>query len=193
MAIFHFCKNANNFLGNSSSTIPRSQTTLYKINYCYRIRTSYKLILHQVVTFNIDPNGGVTRSLVVHTDISHLMDSGNFRISYMHLDNGPSFMTIDPFKNSLEQAVRKAKFIKEDANNDSEKNQIMIGSSSFGLTKQKLIVLQHLSEGDTVKAISKKMILSEHTIRTRRNNIRKKLNCKNTIEAVVKALKAGLI
>ena len=146
----------------------------YKVSYCYRLRNQkggYKLILHQAIGHTQDENKGLIIVLGVHTDVSHLMNSNNRKMSFSHIRNGPSFLGIDPSVQELKQ----------------------ISNSNYSLTNREKQVLNYLSEGDTVKMISTKLVLSEHTIRTHRNNIRKKMGCQNTTQMVANAIREGLI
>lgn len=59
------------------------------------------------------------------------------------------------------------------------------------LSKRELEVLKFLAEGFTVKEIAQKFFLSEHTVRTHRNRIREKMNCKNTAQMVAVGIRAG--
>jgi DNA-binding CsgD family transcriptional regulator len=146
----------------------------YKISYCFRINTRYDtqlLILHQAVALSVDEDYKIAATLGVQTDISHLVSFNNKKISFIGIDGEPSYLGID-----LDRPVFEAPT-----------------ATPSHLTHRETEVLQYLAEGDTVKEISEKLILSEHTIRTHRNNIRKKLGCKNTAQAVGKAIRAGLI
>ncbi len=61
------------------------------------------------------------------------------------------------------------------------------------LSLREIEILSLLEQGFTVRDIADKLILSAHTIRTHRNNIRKKMGCRNTTQMVAKAIRAGWI
>lgn len=61
------------------------------------------------------------------------------------------------------------------------------------LTNQEIKILRLIAQGLTDKAIANKLYLADGTIRTHRSNIRKKLDAKNTAEAVAIGIKSGLI
>lgn len=155
-------------------TIPASEIENYKVSYSYRVRTNhggYRLILHQALAHTFDETGRLQVVLGVHTDVSHLMNSSNRRISFCHIKGGPSFYGLDPFILDMKQ----------------------LGPPIPSISPRELEILHYLSEGDTVKQISEKMPIALDTIRTHRNNIRKKLHCKNTTQMVVKVIRMGLL
>ena len=61
------------------------------------------------------------------------------------------------------------------------------------LTKRQLQVLGYLAEGYTVPEIAEILVISKDTVRTHRNNIRVKLECRNSAHVVSKAIRIGLI
>jgi DNA-binding CsgD family transcriptional regulator len=50
------------------------------------------------------------------------------------------------------------------------------------LTKRETEILKWIAKGLTNEAISKKLFISEETVETHRKNIKRKLNCKTTID-----------
>lgn len=65
---------------------------------------------------------------------------------------------------------------------------------SYGLTKAEIKVLKALEDGDTTLTnIAKKMHLSRVTINHHMQEVRRKLNVKTNIGAVIKALKKNII
>lgn len=61
------------------------------------------------------------------------------------------------------------------------------------LTKRELEVLQLVAKGFTAPDIAKELSVSLNTVETHRKNIVQKFRGRNTIDAVVKALRIGLI
>jgi two-component system response regulator DegU len=68
-----------------------------------------------------------------------------------------------------------------------------IPSSKNPLTKRQTQVLRLFAEGYTDKEIADMLYLAEDTIRTHRNAIRARLECKNTTMAVAMAIRNGWI
>jgi DNA-binding NarL/FixJ family response regulator len=61
------------------------------------------------------------------------------------------------------------------------------------LSKRELEIVQLLAEGLTSLEMADKLFISEHTVRTHRKNILKKMNMKNASELVQYATQQGLI
>lgn len=155
--------------------VDQSKRKKYKITYCVRGKTkegAYKVILHQALALNLDDNYNIMTTLGVQCDISHLVTYSNRTISFIGLDGEPSYTGIDV---------------------DQEEFSPVPQLNPAGLTTRELEVLRYLADGDTVKDISEKLILSEHTVRTHRNNLRAKLECRNTAQVVAKAIRMGII
>ncbi len=144
----------------------------YKVSYCIRIKRldgTYANILHQAIALSLDDNGHITAALGVHSDISHY-SSHHRTMSIISLKEGFSYWGIDP-----------------------EKGMDAMNPPPALLSDREIEILRYLSEGNTVKEVSQKLFLSEHTVRTHRNNIRQKLNSRNTVQMVAKAIRYGLI
>ena len=173
---FHFIQQCERLAGTFFfERIDRYEVKNYKSVYCYRVKTmsgSVKMILQQGMTYSTDEQGRVLIALGVHTDVSHLIKSNNKRISFINiLDSDKSFYGIDPFKG----IVKKLK------------------PSTQLLSNREIEIIQLLSEGNTGAEIAKQLFISSNTVRTHRKNIRKKLDCKNTIQVIIKAIRLGLI
>ncbi len=54
-------------------------------------------------------------------------------------------------------------------------------------------VLSSLAEGLTAKEIASRYHLSTHTVNTHKQNLMTKMECRNTVELVVKAIRGGVI
>ena len=89
-----FEKNLNIFFRN----LPLEKITKYKIQYDFRIKDinkEYKRILHQMMIVQHDDEKNMLRSLGIHTDISLLKSDGKPKLSYIAMDNGPSYQDIN--------------------------------------------------------------------------------------------------
>jgi DNA-binding NarL/FixJ family response regulator len=65
--------------------------------------------------------------------------------------------------------------------------------SGVTLTKREQEVLEMVTEGLTTQEIAKKIFVSFDTVETHRRNIIQKFGARNTVDAVVKAMRMGMI
>ncbi|MEM9722566.1 MAG: helix-turn-helix transcriptional regulator [Bacteroidota bacterium] len=154
--------------------LPTELLTHYKVSYSFRIRTGkgiFILLHHQEVPLRLDEKNRIQVSLIIHSSLSHLGFSINRKISFMSLGKGKHFLGMDPTKQHPNSS-------------HSGKNP---------LTRKQIEVLKCLSEGKNLKKIAEDLRISPHTARTHRNNIRKKLNCRNTRHAIALACREGWI
>jgi DNA-binding NarL/FixJ family response regulator len=63
----------------------------------------------------------------------------------------------------------------------------------FGLTKRELEILEHLSKGLSYEQIADNLIISSGTVRKHIENIYRKLQVNNKVEAVQKATQRGIV
>lgn len=68
-----------------------------------------------------------------------------------------------------------------------------IGDSTFALTHREIEVLGHMTQGRLNKQIAKSLGISEQTIKNHVTSILRKLNATRRTDAVVIALKRGLV
>ena len=82
----------------------------YKVQYDLRLRRKdgkYVRILIQVLTIQQNDDGGIHRTLSLHTDITHLKPHGNPKLSFIGLNGESSFIDVQvgkplsPFKEVL--------------------------------------------------------------------------------------------
>jgi DNA-binding CsgD family transcriptional regulator len=149
--------------------LPVEKLKKYKFRYDYRIRKSdgeYIRILQQVVCIEHDDEGNVSKSICVHTDISHLKESGKPLFSIIGMDGEPSYINID-----VEQ-----KYI----------------ASSF-LTKREKQIINLLISGKVSKEIACELSLSINTIETYRKKLLQKTATVTTAELVGKAIREGWV
>jgi DNA-binding CsgD family transcriptional regulator len=140
----------------------------YKVRYDFRIKNktgSYIRVLHQVAVVEHDNRGGITRTLGVHTDITHLKTDGKPVLSYIGMDGEPSYLDIDV----------KNKFIK----------------SMETLTRREKQVLTLLIEGKLSKEIAIDLNISKQTVDLHRKNMLRKNNLNTTGELIGNAIKQG--
>ncbi|MEM6630847.1 MAG: LuxR C-terminal-related transcriptional regulator [Bacteroidota bacterium] len=163
-------KKAGNFFFNY---LPKPLIPKYKVSYCFRIKDAHKVekqLLHQSFVLGIDDRDTILNTLVVHSDITHLSLPLSKTISFMSLNEEPHYLGLSP----EDEAFSKP------------------GLPS-PLSQREKEVLRLFAEGDNDQDISKKLHLSVHTIHTHRNNIRSKLGCRNTAQAVAIAIRNGWI
>jgi DNA-binding CsgD family transcriptional regulator len=144
------------------------QVPNYKVRYDYRIRKndgSYIRILQQVITIQFAEDGSVLKTLGVHTDISHLKESGTPLLSFIGLNGEPSYYN-----------VVAASLFKTD---------------SSGLSKREIQILRLLAEGRSSDEISRVCFISKQTVNTHRKNLLKKTGCTNAAELTVLAVRKG--
>jgi DNA-binding CsgD family transcriptional regulator len=163
----HFL-NFENKAGEFFATLPIEKLMKYKIRYDYRIQKkdgTYIRILQQSTVIEHDENGGITRTLVVHTDITHLKPEGEPVFSIIGLDGEPSYINIDVEK-------------------------VFSVSKEF-LSRREKQVLSSLIEGKSSKEIGDILHISKQTVDKHRKNMIAKNGLKNTAELVSQAIKKG--
>ncbi|MTI19985.1 hypothetical protein E1176_03025, partial [Fulvivirga sp. RKSG066] len=151
------------------STRATSSKKAYSSSFDCRIKTltgDYLRILHQNKILNLDRRGNVLYVLGICTDISH-----------WHKDEHASFTILGP-----EEAQNFYCACQEVSLDNSEK-----------LSKRQRQVLQLLAEGHSSREISKKLNISENTVKVHRRNMLDKLNMHNTNHMIKFAVSHGLI
>lgn len=145
----------------------------YKVSYCGRLRVadgSYRLFNHQSIIIATDNTHHVTKTLSIHTDISHLTSRNNYKLSLLNLHGRESFLNIDVF---------------------DERDKPMTSHSVF--TRRELEILDLLSGGKTSVEIAGIMNISPNTVKNHRKNILRKANCKTTGQLISMCMSEGLI
>lgn len=151
-------------------TLSKEKLFDYKIQYDLRMRKkdgSYVRILNQVVTIQQYEGGGVQRTLGLYTNITHLKTTGKPTLSFVCLNDGPSYMNIKLGKKLVPQKEVLSKREKE--------------------------ILRLIIEGKQNKEIAKVLFLSKQTIDKHRNNMLNKTNSKNSSELIANAITNGWI
>lgn len=143
----------------------------YKSRYNYRIRKSdgsYIPILQQSITIQSDETGAVIRNFIVHTDISEYKTDHSMKLSFIGLENEPSFLEVSrsPFK---------------------------IGGVQTMLTEREAEVVELLAKDYSSAQIAEILFVSVETVRTHRKNILKKTGTNSTLQLVLLAKDKGWI
>jgi DNA-binding CsgD family transcriptional regulator len=144
----------------------------WKSSYCFRIKDKtgkYKLILHQSIPIETDENGALTYFINIHTNIEHITTINSRKMSFFGFNGMPSFIGVDPY----------------------EDHNFKTGENIF--TARETEILRFIASGLTSKKISEKLFISEHTVKTHKQNILSKTTCKNFTELIVKSLNEGLM
>ena len=161
-----FENTAVNFFNN----LPPEKVKKYKVRYDLRIKKAdgeYLRLLQQTIAIQHDEKGQVLRTLVVHTDISHLKTAGTPALSFIGLDGEPSFLNVE-----VKKALTQARQL---------------------LTKREKEVLQLMLSGMPSREIAVNLGISKQTIDKHRKNMLRKTGIKSSAEMVVKAVKEGWV
>jgi len=152
------------------SALPADKLMKYKVRYDFRFKKKngdYIRVLHQVAVVEHDENGGIIRTLGVNTDISHLKPEGKPVISYIGMDDEPSYYNID-----IKNVVVESKEL---------------------LSKREKQILIYLIEGRSSKEIGIILNISKQTVDTHRKNMLYKSKMNTTGELIAQAIKLGWI
>ena len=149
--------------------LPLEKRGSYKFQHDYRIRTKnddFVRLLHQIIPVEYDENN-YYRSLVLHTDITHIKKDGIPCFSIIGFDDEPSYYNIE-----VGEALSK----------------------SFELfTKREKEILKCIVEGKHTKTIADELFISINTVNNHRKNILEKANVHSPLELVCKTIKEGWI
>lgn len=141
----------------------------YKISYSFRFRVQngeYVLFNHQSLMLSMDDNGGLGKSLNIHTRIDHLSNLNTYKISFIGLSGEPSFMNLSP---------------------DTENQDIK------EFSKREIDIIKLLSNGLSNAEIAEKLFISALTVKKHRNNILAKCDSKNTAQLIKNCILQGII
>ncbi|WP_346838048.1 LuxR C-terminal-related transcriptional regulator [Microbulbifer sp. SAOS-129_SWC] len=153
--------------------LPPERRNKYKVSYCFRFRVrdgSFRLFSHQAIMLATTSEGRLLKSLNIHTDISHLAEANNYRLSLIGLLDEPSYLNIDIGHQSLEPAPSHKMF-----------------------TKREVEVIQLLSQGYTSRDIAEVLHIAENTVKNHRKSILSKAGAKNVSQLIAKCITEGLL
>lgn len=162
--------NFENCLHRFFRELPLDKIENYKVRYDFRIKNSkneYVRILHQLVILQYDKFNNITKSLGIHTDITHLKNDGKPILSFIGLNGEPSYIDVKP--QNLFLPVRNL------------------------FSKREKEILQLLAEGKNSLEIADLLSVSKHTITTHRKNMLRKTETHSTIDLVMRAINEGWI
>jgi len=162
--------NFENKTGDFLIQLPIEKLMKYKRRYDFRLKKSngdYIRILQQTMIIDHDKNGGLIRTLGVHTDITHLKAEGRPVFSIIGMDGEPSYIDVD---------VKKVFAITDEI-----------------LTTREKEVLVYLIEGKLSKQIASILNISKETVDKHRKNMLYKTKLNNTGELIAKAIRQGWI
>lgn len=149
------------------------QVVKYKMCYCFRLKTiyGYRLFFHQALALSTNANGELDKVFGIHSDVSHLSESNNYKISFVGLQGEPSFYELDVFSDTMFHTP----------------------SSVNPFTKRELEVLKLFAKGHTAKETAKLLFISEETVRTHRKNMLMKAEVEKITELVSICIKKGYL
>lgn len=159
-------------LGYIYDTLGKEKFTRYKASYNLRFRKadgSYGLFNHQSLILTMDENNNFIKSLNIHTDISHLIDKNNYKVSLIGLMGEPSFLDIDVWDDRVKPTL----------------------PNSF--SKREIEIVRLIAAGCQTKEIAEKLNIAPDTVKAHRKNILMKSGCKNMAELTAKSISEGWI
>lgn len=143
----------------------------YKISYSFRFRLEngeYALFNHQSLMLSLDDNGGLGKSLNIHTRIDHLSNLNTHKISLIGLNGEPSFMNL----------------IIEGENENQDLKEF---------SKREIDIIKHISNGLNNAEIAEKLFISAFTVKKHRSNILTKSDTKNMALLIKNCILQGII
>lgn len=165
------------------NTITPDKITKYKTSYCFRFLTAdgtYQLFQHQVIILSIDEDNKIALSMNIHTNINHITQKNNYKVTCIGIDGDPSYFNIDVLMDE-----------------DSAENlpaivpAIVLTQTPF--TKREQQVVNLLALGFSSKQIAGKLFISLNTVTNHRKSIFKKAQCNSVVQLVNKCLENGWV
>lgn len=150
--------------------LPPEKVMKYKSRYDYRIKKkdgSYIRVLQQIVTIQSDEEGAVLRTFVVHTDISHLKKNNKMTLSFIGMEDEPSYIDVKPV-----QVFRPSKEL---------------------LTRREMEVLLLITQNYSSPKIAEILKISVSTVSSHRKNIHRKTGTSTVLELTQLAIQKGWI
>lgn len=140
----------------------------YIIQYDYRIRKQngeYIRVLQQITAIEFEGENKIVRFYVMHTDISHIKPEGRPVLSFIGLNDRPSYINVE---------VKNLFAPKDEQLSTREKE-----------------ILNLMTEGCDSKTIASRLFISKQTVDTHRRNLLKKTGCENTALLIASAIRKG--
>lgn len=153
---------------NFFNNITGNRLFRYKVQYDIRMKRAdgqYVRILTQYVIFHHDADN--VRTFVIQTDISHLKKDPRPILSFIGMDNEPSYLNVD-----VASIFRPTREI---------------------FTRRERDILRSLAKGMSSAEISEAFSISKHTVDSHRKNMLKKTQAKSTNEMIGVAFNKGWI
>lgn len=154
--------------------IQPDQIVNYKISYMLREKTAsgeYRLFLLQTITLRTTENGSLLKVFGLHTDISHITNENNYKLSLIGLNGCPSYLSMDVM----------------------DPGMIHFNEAFSPLTKREQQIIKLLGEGLTVKEIAAALSISSETVVTHKKNAMARIGGKNVTELVALCIRKGYI
>jgi len=152
------------------SQLPIEKLMKYKVRHDFRVKAksgSYIRLLHQALVLQHNEQGHILKTLGIETDITTIKKRGNPELSFIGLDDEPSYIDVD---------VQRI---------------FTVGDKI--LTKREKQVLLLIMKGKVSKEISEILYIGKQTVDSHRNNMIKRNGLKNTSELIAKAMEQGWI
>lgn len=152
------------------TTLPVDDLVNYKVLHDYRVRKAdgnYVRLLQQGIVLEHDEHGGILRTLIVHTDITHIKTEGRPVLSFIGLNGRQSFTNVET------------------------KRLIMMPTEV--VTKREKEVLSLMTKGKLSKEIAIELKISKLTVDRHRKNILAKTSSNTTSELITKAIQNGWV
>ena len=162
--------NFENEVGKFLYALPKEKIFNYKVQYDFRIKTSsgnYIRILHQVITLQQYEDGGIHKTLALHSDISHIKSTGKPILSLIGMDGELSYYDVQIGKPLV--PLKKP------------------------VTSREKEVLMLMIQGKVNKQIADILKISKETVDKHRKNMLRKNKLQNSTELVAKAVQQGWI
>lgn len=148
--------------------LPQKKRMKYKLRFDYRFQKrdgSYIRVLHQAAVAQMDENGGIMRTLVIHTDITHLKTEKRPVLSFIGMDGEPSYIDVQPMH--------------------------IYAKGKETLTKREKEILLLLIKGKLSKEIACILNISRQTVDAHRKNMLRKNSVATTGELIGMAIRRG--
>lgn len=148
--------------------LPFEKLGKYKVQYDFRVKNArgeYVRILHQAILIHFDEDKNFYRSLALHSDISHIKRSGIPCLSFIGIDDEPSYINMEV------PGVFK--------------------SVTNIFSKREKLILKMIVAGKTSEEIANELFISLHTVNTHRKNMLTKAQARSPIELIRLAIDNG--